>query len=477
MNIPLVVDLDGTLIHTDLLVESANIHITQKPSQILTLLGLLQKGRDQLKLELASSTSIDVSVLPFNEPLLTWLQIQKATGRTLVLATASAEPLANQVAQFLAPLFDEVLATKAGLNLKSHAKANALVERFGTGGFDYVGNHHDDLPVWSKARQAHVVTHDRGLLEHVQATTTVGEIFDTPRTSKWRPWVKALRVHQWVKNLLIIVPMLTAHAYGKADALLAIFLAFGVFSLTASAVYLLNDLIDVQDDRHHHRKRYRPFASGQLSLLTGWMAWPLLLGLAFGLSTLLPPMFIVALLSYFLLTLAYSFVLKEMAIWDVLTLAILYTMRIVAGSAAVGVPLSFWLLLFSMFFFTSLALIKRFSELFNARQRGQTEALRGRGYQPDDLELVSSLGASAGLISILVLGLYIQDSHTAVLYAAPEMLWLACPALLAWLMRAWLIAHRGAMHDDPIVFALKDRTSWLILIFIATAFALGRFGT
>ena len=303
MNIPLVVDLDGTLIHTDLLVESANAHITKKPSQIFTLFGLLQKGRDQLKLELANSTSIDVSVLPFNEPLLAWLKTQKASGRTLVLATASAAPLANQVAQFLAPLFDEVLATQAGLNLKSHAKAHALVERFGVGGFDYVGNHHDDLPVWSKARQAHVVTHDRGLLERVQATTTVGEIFDTPRTSTWRSWVKALRVHQWVKNLLIIVPMLTAHAYGNTDALLAILLAFGVFSLTASAVYLLNDLIDVQDDRHHHRKRYRPFASGQLSLLTGWMAWPLLLGLAFGLSTLLPPVFIVALLSYFLLTL------------------------------------------------------------------------------------------------------------------------------------------------------------------------------
>ncbi len=346
MNIPLVVDLDGTLIHTDLLVESANARITQNLDGIFTLLGLLKKKRDQLKLELARSTSIDVSVLPFNEPLLTWLQIQKATGRALVLATASAEPLAHQVTQFLAPLFDEVLATKQGLNLKSHAKANALVKRFGAKGFDYVGNHHDDLPIWTKARQAHVVTSDRGLLKRVQAMTTVGKVFDAPRTSKWRPWVKALRIHQWVKNLLIIVPMLTAHAYGKADALPTILLAFGVFSMTASAVYLLNDLIDVQDDRHHHRKRYRPFASGQLSLLTGWVAWPLLLGLAFGLSTLLPPVFIVALLFYFLLTLAYSFLLKEMAIWDVLTLAILYTMRIVAGATAVGVPLSFWLLLF-----------------------------------------------------------------------------------------------------------------------------------
>ncbi|MFM7026313.1 MAG: UbiA family prenyltransferase [Limnohabitans sp.] len=476
MNTPLVVDLDGTLIFTDLLVETANAHITSKPGAAFALLRWWRQGRDQLKLGLAQSTSIDVSALPFNEPLLNWLRTQKSAGRTLVLATASAAPLAQQVANFLAPLFDEVLATEPGVNLKSHAKAQRLVERFGSGHFDYVGNHQDDLPIWTHARQAHVVTHSRSLLDRVRGLTEIGQVFEPERPSRWRIWAKALRVHQWVKNLLVIVPLLTAHAYTQAGALSAIGLAFGAFSLTASAVYLLNDLVDVQDDRHHHRKRHRPFASGQLSLLTGWMAWPLLLGLAFALSSLLPSAFVAALLCYFLLTLAYSFVFKEMAIWDVLLLAMLYTMRIIAGSAAVDVALSFWLLLFSMFLFLSLALIKRFSELFLARQRGQTGALRGRGYQPDDLELVSSLGASSGLISILVLGLYIQDSRTAALYPAPQMLWLACPALLVWLMRAWLIAHRGAMHDDPILFALKDRTSWLILIFIVAAFTLGRYG-
>lgn len=475
MDVPLVVDLDGTLIHTDLLVESANAHITTRPAGVFAMFGWWQQGRDRLKLALAGSTSIDVSVLPFNEPLLDWLRAQKAGGRQLVLATASAQGLANQVAGFLAPLFDDVLATQAGVNLKSEAKAQALVSRYGQRGFDYVGDHHDDLPVWAQARQAHVVTHNPALLERVRQVTEVGEVFPTRPSGSWRAWPKALRVHQWVKNLLVIVPLLTAHAYAQAGALSAVLLAFLVFSLTASAVYLLNDLIDVQDDRHHHRKRHRPFASGQLSLVAGWLVWPLLLGLALGLSTLLPLAFLASLLVYFVLTLAYSFFLKELAIWDVLALALLYTMRLVAGSAAVDVPLSFWLLLFAMFFFISLALIKRFSELFLARQRGQTTPLRGRGYQPEDLELVSSLGASAGLISVLVLGLYIQDTRTAALYPAAPMLWLACPALLAWLMRAWLIAHRGAMHDDPIVFALKDRTSWLILAFIAGAFTLGRY--
>lgn len=288
MDIPLVVDLDGTLIHTDLLVESANARVTTHPGGVLTVLGLLQKSRDQLKLGLAESSPIDVSVLPFNEPLLAWLRTQKAAGRKLVLATASAQPLAQQVARFLAPLFDEVLATQAGLNLKSKAKAQALVARYGVGGFDYVGNHHDDLAVWAQARHAHVVSDSRALLERVQAVTRLGQVFSPGRMRRWRAWLKALRVHQWVKNVLVIVPLLTAHAYGQPGALWSVLLAFGVFSLTASAVYLLNDLIDVQDDRHHHRKRHRPFAAGQLNLISGWLAWPVLLALAFGLASLLP---------------------------------------------------------------------------------------------------------------------------------------------------------------------------------------------
>jgi 4-hydroxybenzoate polyprenyltransferase len=240
-------------------------------------------------------------------------------------------------------------------------------------------------------------------------------------------------------------------------------------------VYLLNDLVDVQDDRHHARKRHRPFASGALSLIVGWAAWPALLLVAVVLSAwLMPVLFSVSLGVYFVLTVAYSLQLKQLAVVDVLTLAALYTLRIIAGAAAIDVAVSFWLLLFSMFIFLSLALIKRYSELKVARNAGKTGALRGRGYEPDDLELVSSLGGSSGFIAVLVLALYIQDGQAAHLYATPQVIWLACPVMLFWISRAWLIAHRGRMHDDPIVFALKDKVSWGVGVFMVFVLALAR---
>jgi 4-hydroxybenzoate polyprenyltransferase len=229
----------------------------------------------------------------------------------------------------------------------------------------------------------------------------------------------------------------------------------------------------VQDDRHHVRKRFRPFASGALSLVKGWVAWPLLLLLAFGGAVaFMPVLFSLSLGVYFMLTMAYSLRFKQLAVVDVLTLAALYTLRLIAGAAAIDVAVSFWLLLFSMFIFLSLALIKRYSELKVARDAGKTGALRGRGYEPDDLELVSSLGGSAGFIAVLVLALYIQDGQSAHLYAMPQLIWLTCPAMLFWISRTWLIAHRGRMHDDPIVFALKDKVSWGVGVFMVAVLEL-----
>jgi 4-hydroxybenzoate polyprenyltransferase len=287
--------------------------------------------------------------------------------------------------------------------------------------------------------------------------------------------LKAMRLHQWMKNLLVFVPLMAAHQYADAPRDVLALMAFVVFSLTASSVYLLNDLVDVQDDRHHARKRNRPFASGALSLITGWLAWPVLLLVAVVLSALfLPVMFSASLGVYFVLTVAYSLHLKQLAVVDVLTLAALYTLRIIAGAAAIDVAVSFWLLLFSMFIFLSLALIKRYSELKVARDAGKSGALRGRGYEPEDLELVSSLGGSAGFIAVLVLALYIQDGQAAHLYATPQLIWLACPVMLFWISRAWLIAHRGRMHDDPIVFALKDKVSWGVGALMVGVLALAR---
>lgn len=471
---PLVVDLDGTLIRTDMLVESASQFLIQHPLQFFKPLLWLLRGKTVLKTELAQRVQLDASALPYNTDVLDWLRAEKQAGRRLVLATASHRLLAEQVAQHL-QLFDEVLATEGETNLKSSAKAQALVSRFGEGGFDYVGNDWPDLQVWAKAHTAHVVDAPASLLSRAQAQGPVGQVFDSAMPSKLMAMLKAMRLHQWMKNMLVFVPLMAAHQYADVQRDVLALMAFVIFSLTASSVYLLNDMVDVQDDRHHKRKRHRPFASGALSLIMGWVAWPALLIVAAALSVLFMPMLFTASLAvYFVLTLAYSLLLKQLAVVDVLTLAGLYTLRLIAGAAAVGVAASFWLLLFSMFIFLSLALIKRYSELKSARDAGQTGVLRGRGYEPDDLELVSSLGGSSGFIAVLVLALYIQDGQAAQFYAMPQLIWLACPVMLFWISRAWLIAHRGRMHDDPIVFALKDKVSWGVGAFMVGVLALAR---
>ncbi len=471
---PLVVDLDGTLMRSDLLVESASQFLIQHPLQFFKPLLWLMRGKAALKTQLAQRVQLDASALPYNTDVLDWLRAEKQSGRRLVLATASHRVLAEQVAQHL-DLFDEVLATEGDTNLKAQAKTNALVARFGEGGYDYVGNDWPDLKVWQQARAAHVVDASPALLARAQAHGNVGQVFDSGLPTSWRAMLKAMRLHQWMKNLLVFVPLMAAHQYADAQRDVLAFMAFVVFSLTASSVYLLNDLVDVQDDRHHARKRHRPFASGALSLITGWLAWPVLLALAVVLSVcVMPVLFTVSLGVYFVLTVGYSLRLKQLAVVDVLTLAALYTLRIIAGATAIDVPVSFWLLLFSMFIFLSLALIKRYSELKVARDAGKSGALRGRGYQPEDLELVSSLGGSAGFIAVLVLALYIQDGQAAHLYAKPQLIWLACPVMLFWISRAWLIAHRGRMHDDPIVFALKDNVSWGVGAFMVSVLVLAR---
>ena len=472
--LPIVVDLDGTLIRSDLLIETASRFITSRPLQAHRLLGWLGQGRAPLKAELARAAGIDAAGLPYNQALLDWLAAQKAAGRRLVLATASHHSLAEQVASHLG-LFDEVMGSDAQTNLKAARKRDRLVQRFGERGFDYVGNDWADLPVWQSAAQAHMVGGSARLRQAVQALGKLGQQFEDGRPGMASATAKAMRPHQWLKNLLILVPLFAAHRYGDMASLLAAALAFVVFSLTASSVYLLNDIVDVGDDRHHKRKRKRPFAAGHLGLLQGWIIWPGLLVLAFGMSALtLPRAFTGVLACYLVLTVAYSLRLKQSALVDVMLLAVLYTIRIVAGAAAIGVPLAFWLLTFSMFLFLSLAFIKRFSELKSAHGSGQQGTLRGRGYYPEDFAMVASLGAAAGQIAVLVLALYIQDSHTAELYRQPKLIWLACPLLLYWISRAWLIAHRGWMHDDPIVFALKDRISWIVGAGFVAVFALAR---
>jgi 4-hydroxybenzoate polyprenyltransferase len=300
-----------------------------------------------------------------------------------------------------------------------------------------------------------------------------GQVVSADRMRHSRAVLKALRPHQWVKNLLVFVPLLASHQYGSQQSVMHPVLAAIAFGLTASGVYLLNDLLDVDHDRRHDRKRERPFAAGHLSLLHGWLLFPLPVMLGFAISSLtLPLSFLWALTGYFVLALVYSMRLKQIVIVDVLTLAVLYELRIFAGAAAIGVYVSFWLLIFSMFFFLSLAFIKRFGELKSARLKGSEGKILGRGYTEQDLEIVSVLGTTSGCLAVLVLAFYVQDSHARELYGTPELIWLACLLLFYWITRAWILVHRSRMHDDPIVFALTDKVSWavgagLLIVFLA----------
>lgn len=471
---PLVVDLDGTLVKTDLLLETASRFVTRHPWQTGRLLGWLLAGKPVLKARLAEACPLDPAHLPYREDLLAWLRQQRTEGRSLVLATASHRRLAEPLARHLG-LFDQVLASDGQVNLSGERKRACLVEGYGQGGFDYVGNSQADVPVWRAARRAYLVSSNPALIAQVGALGKLAQRWDDGRPPRHLALLRAARPHLWVKNLLLLVPLLVAHRYGDGASLAAALLALLVFSLATSSVYLLNDLADLAEDRRHRRKRQRPCAAGDLSLLDAWLAWPLLLLTAFGIGSMaLPWSFLALLAGYFLATLAYSLWLKRLVLVDVLTLAGLYTLRIFAGALVIGVPVSFWLLAFSLFFFLSLAFLKRFSELKSTRLGNKASALPGRGYRQEDLEMVSSLGTGAGYLSILVLALYIQDQHTAQLYHRPEFIWLACPLLWWWLSRAWLIAHRGEMRDDPVLFALQDRGSWTVAAGFLLAFGLAR---
>ena len=390
------------------------------------------------------------------------------------MATASHRLFTERVAAHLG-CFDAVLASESGLNLIGVNKRDALLARYGERGFDYAGDSSDDLPVWAAARRAYVVGASHRVESLARKVGNVEYVSTDARggLDHLKLWLKALRWHQWIKNLLVFVPIFAAHRLADLDSLAQATLAFALFSLCASSVYLTNDLLDLPDDRHHPSKRGRPFAAGHLSLWHGIWVAPVLLFAAFALALLCQPLaFAGVLAGYAILTLAYSLALKRLMAFDVISLSILYSLRIFAGAAAIGVSVSFWLLLFSTFIFLSLALVKRHAELGRERDKGKVEKTCGRGYYPKDLEMISALGAAAGYLSVMVLALYIRDPGTMAFYRHPQIIWLACPLLLFWMTRVWLITHRREMHDDPVVFALRDRISQIVgLLFCAVFLA------
>lgn len=451
------VDLDGTLLRTDLLYESALALLRISPLYLFALPWWLLRGKANLKRQVALRVNAAfVSTLPYDDRVLGLL---RESSLHRVLCTASDELLAGPIAARLG-VFDEVIASDGTHNRRGSSKADALVSRFGARGFHYVANQRVDLHVWKHARSAWVVNGSAALARSASRVTELAG--HLPKVGGGvAAWGRALRVHQWLKNLLVFVPLLAAHAFTELSTLGQALLAFAAFSLCASGVYVLNDLLDLPVDRAHPRKRFRPFASGELSLAHGMVASPLLTAAGFLLAWLCSPAFFAVLAIYCVTTLAYSLHLKRVHMLDVMLLAGLYTIRIIAGGVAVGVPLSFWLLAFSMFLFLSLAMLKRYTEL-SALTPGKDDELHGRGYAGGDLPLLQSLGGSAGYLSVLVLALYINSPESLDLYSTPQALWFLCPLLLYWISRSWSLVRRGRMHDDPVVFAVTDRTSLAI---------------
>lgn len=470
---PLIVDLDGTLILTDMLHESALRSLRERPLATMFIPLWLAQGKALLKRKLAAQHDFDPSLLPYRTDLLEWLKEQKAQGRTLILCTASDQFFAQAIAEHL-DIFDEVMSSDGETNLSGTRKAEALELRFGAMGFDYAGNSTTDLAVWRRSRRAIVVNAPAGLAGKVRAVCEIEREFAAQRLGP-KDWLRMFRVHQWLKNLLLFVPLFAAHQIDQPQAWLSLIMAVLSFSLCASSVYIGNDLLDLESDRMHPRKRNRPFASGRVPAWVGVAVAPVLLLASVLLGTLVGIKFLACLAAYFTLTCLYSLWLKRIVLIDCLTLAMLYTLRIIAGAAAAGLGLSFWLLAFSVFLFLSLAFVKRYAELEVQTSSGNKKA-HGRGYYTSDAPLVMNLGVTSGYASVLVLALYLNSDAVLKLYRTPEIVWGAVPIMLFWVSWMWMRAHRGEMHDDPLVFAVKDKASLVAGAIFSVLLLLGATG-
>lgn len=453
----LVVDLDGTLCRTDTLHEALLGLVATAPSRLWGAARALRGGKAAFKAHLAEAGVVAGAALPLNDDVLEAIRAARAAGRRTALVTASHQRQAEAVAAATG-LFDEVHGSSPERNLKGAEKAAFLTDRFGRGGFDYMGDSTADVPVWAAARRAITVGGSPALRAAAEAANPDVEHLSAP-SSPLRPMLKAMRPHQWSKNVLLFLPLLASHDFG---ALWAVLLGFVAFCMTASAVYVINDLVDLEADRAHPRKCRRPFAAGDLSALQGaGLAAGLLLAAVILGALTGNPLFLGVLATYLVLTFAYSLWLKRKLLVDVLTLAGLYTIRIVAGGAAASVVLSPWMLGFSMFLFLGLAAVKRQAELTDQMKTGRESS--GRAYMVEDLPILRGIGLSAAHATVLVMALYISSDAVQSLYGRPEILWLVCPLLLYWLLRMVMMTHRGHMTDDPIVFAARDRISLMVV--------------
>lgn len=468
--VPLVVDLDGTLIASDLLWEGLFLLLRKQPLAFFLLPYWLWQGPAALKRAIAARVDIDPASLPYRPEVLAEIARAKETGRPVVLATGTPRKFAEAIAAHL-DLFGAVMSTGDKENFTSRNKCRALTQAYGDAGFDYVGNSRHDLCLFDAARKAVVVAPDRQASRWQKAHGAPLLACEKPSLRTLR---KMLRVHQWLKNSLVAVPVVLAHEYFNVSMLFECVLAFVSFSAAASAIYILNDFFDLGLDRRHPTKRHRPFASGLLSIPFGFAAIGVLLAVSFAAALFLPLEFAGVLALYLAATTAYSLSVKRMLLLDVLMLAGLYTVRLLAGAAATGVDVSFWLLAFSIFFFLSLALVKRFTEL-RACALAAGERIAGRGYRAEDQDIVAQAGMASAFSSALVLALYIDSDAVRELYPHPWMVWPLAPIVLYLTMRVWILARRDEMHDDPVVFILRDWRSQLAALFGAALMVVAGF--
>jgi 4-hydroxybenzoate polyprenyltransferase len=462
----LAVDLDGTLMRGDLSGESLLAYLRGNPLRVFEVIQWARVGRAHVKRQLAERVEIDYSKLAYQQEVLDFVAAEQQAGRRTCLATGSDEILVQPLADHVG-CFDDVIASDGQVNKTGRDKVAALDAAYGPGNYSYVGNSSVDFRVWPDCQQVYVASASEKFTQQVRSQFKIDKLFqyhgDSPAT-----WLRQMRVYQWLKNLLLFVPLLVGHAYGEAGAVASSIVAFLSFSLCASAIYVLNDLADLPYDRAHSRKRRRPLANGDMQILVAILLVPVLLFGSLVLSLFLPAEFQAVLLLYALTTISYSARLKRIPIVDVLVLGGLYTLRIIAGGVALGIPLSFWLLAFSMFLFLSLALMKRYTELREIEQGAANSG--GRGYQAGDSGFVFGLGAAAAYSSVMVLALYINSEVVLQYYQTKQALWLLCPVVLFWVSHMWFSAYRDRMHDDPILFAVRDPISLLCAAAMAVCF-------
>ena len=472
IDFPLVVDLDGTLINSDLLFEGFILLLRKNPLYIFSCLAWLFRGKAYLKDSILSRVQIQAELLPYNKELLGFLKEEAGKGRKIILATAS--PLSNAlVVAGIHPIFYKVFGTENNINLKGKKKLNALVNEFGKSKFDYIGDSLSDLKIFESARYSYLVNPTLILKFRANKYSNVKETWDFKQGSL-KSWFKAIRVYQWVKNLLVFVPLITSHSFYSIKVLTLAVIAFTSFSLVASAGYLINDLLDINSDRAHPTKRFRPLASGQISLLSGFAFSIVLLALGFYLASKLNYLFSIIVLLYFFTSLSYSVFLKRIVLYDVFVLAVLYSTRVFAGGVATNIPLSSWLIAFSTFIFLSLAFIKRYSELLRMEGNDSLKE-RGRGYLVEDIHLLQTMGVVSGFVSVVVFSLYLDSPEVSRLYSNPKILWITSLLFLFWISRMWMLTVRDKMTDDPIIFTLKDWISYLIFCFVGICILLSMY--